>query len=605
MANKRADIEVKNFYGLNLSAYGDTQIYPGQSGNMYNCVINKDYNLAKANGYLQLMTQVANKSIQGMWYGKIGTTTYFLFAINGHLYKINDNHWTTNFDGTDVWSTKTTDLGTLTDSKTHFFAFNNKVYILNGSEYKSYDGTTLTDVTGYIPKTAIGCKPSTGTGVEYEPLNLLNGKQHITYHADGTATYQLPETLINSVDYVYVNGVLKTVTTHYTVNLTTGVVTFTAGNLPATGLDNVDIFWTKGTGNRELVYKNRFSYIYNDNRIFLYGNPDKKNEILFSPLANGVPSAEFFAEDNTISVGASNDYVTGLEISQNIMLVYKTNSTYYAEYDTLDLDGNTTVNFPIKIINRARGNVAMGQTQLLNNDPFTIDYQLIKWYPTTIENERNMDDYGYNIQKDLNNIVLSNCLTIDKQNTSEMWMSNGKKIWIYHYDLTNPYTKKKDIFSRMYIEDEPTCWLLINGSLFFGTTTGKIMKVDYAYKTYNGVSFDDDVVWEMNMYDFGASWKYKNLIKAYITSAPQQNGTLTAKYVTDNNASGTEETLTFDLTLFSNLRFSTMTFRTNINPQTKKIKVKAKKFKLIKLVLTKFTNVLGFTMQVEYGGDSK
>jgi uncharacterized protein (TIGR02217 family) len=40
---------------------------------------------------------------------------------------------------------------------------------------------------------------------------------------------------------IYVNDVLKTVTTHYTVNYSTGVVTFTAGNEPANG---ATIKWT-------------------------------------------------------------------------------------------------------------------------------------------------------------------------------------------------------------------------------------------------------------------------------------------------------------------------------------------------------------------------
>ena len=34
---------------------------------------------------------------------------------------------------------------------------------------------------------------------------------------------------------VYVNGVLKTITTHFTVNTTTGTITFTGGNIPSAG----------------------------------------------------------------------------------------------------------------------------------------------------------------------------------------------------------------------------------------------------------------------------------------------------------------------------------------------------------------------------------
>ena len=127
-ANNIKPFSIENFLGLNLPKAGDTQIYKGESGNMRNCYITKDYDLSKANGYLQLMTQVANKPIQGMWYGDIAGTIYFLFAINGHLYKINDDLWT-NFDGTAIYSSYITDLGTLTDAPTQFFSFGSKVYL--------------------------------------------------------------------------------------------------------------------------------------------------------------------------------------------------------------------------------------------------------------------------------------------------------------------------------------------------------------------------------------------------------------------------------------------------------------------------------------------
>jgi uncharacterized protein (TIGR02217 family) len=42
---------------------------------------------------------------------------------------------------------------------------------------------------------------------------------------------------------VYVNGVLKTLTTHYTVNYDTGVITFTGGNFPPNGHAVAVICW--------------------------------------------------------------------------------------------------------------------------------------------------------------------------------------------------------------------------------------------------------------------------------------------------------------------------------------------------------------------------
>ena len=250
-----------------------------------------------------------------------------------------------------------------------------------------------------------------------------------------------------------------------------GTVTFTAGNFPATGLDNVEIYYTKGTGTRDTVVKNRYAFLFGtaaDTRVFMYGNPTSQNVRINSSLADGVPSAEYFTSTNIDQIGSSAYPITSMERQQSIMLIHKTNETYYSYYDSVDLDGVTTVTFPTPIINDSRGNVPMGQGQVLNNDPFTIDTQLIKWTPTQTKDERNMSDMGERIQKDLDLLDLTKTLTIDKQNSSEMWISNGKKVWIYKYDLRYADVNGKTnygTFSRLLFNDEPTCWLYLNAYL--------------------------------------------------------------------------------------------------------------------------------------------
>ena len=608
---------IDNFYGLNMAKVGDTQLVNGESGDLENCYVTKDYNISKAPGYLQLMTSVAAKNIQGMWFGSVGGTEYFLFAINGHIYKMNDLLWE-DFDGTDVWSTVTTDLGTLTDAPTQFFGFDDKVYMLNGTEYKYWDGSTFGDVAGYVPKIYIATVPSSGAGVEYESLNLLTGSKRLTYDGDGTATYTLPETAIDSVDYVYVDGVLKTVTTHYTVNLTTGVVTFTAGNYPSTGLDNVEIYYTKGSGTRSTVVKNRFPFLFgtaSDTRVFMYGNPTSQNVRINSSLADGVPSAEYFTSTNIDQIGSSAYPITSMERQQSIMLIHKTNETYYSYYDSVDLDGITTVTFPAPIINDSRGNLPMGQGQVLNNDPFTIDNQFIKWSPTETKDERNMSNMGERIQKDLDLVNLEDMLTVDKQNSSEMWMSNGKKVWIYKYDLkyyrklgSGSYKTVYGTFSRLLLEDEPTCWMYLDGYLYFGTTNGEIMKIDESYLTFNGTAIDS--YWEMNMYDFGGAYLYKTLNKSWITLAAQPNVRVSLQYITDKNAYSTPYEVTYNLITFDDVDFADFSFYTNYNPQTFYLRLKAKKFKYLKLRIdnnsaTETFSLLSLTLQTEYGSEVK
>lgn len=57
-------------------------------------------------------------------------------------------------------------------------------------------------------------------------------------YADDAGNYdRLIQKPVQGTVQVWVNGVLRTETTHYTVNYNTGVITFTGGNIPAMGHD--------------------------------------------------------------------------------------------------------------------------------------------------------------------------------------------------------------------------------------------------------------------------------------------------------------------------------------------------------------------------------
>jgi hypothetical protein len=118
-------------------------------------------------------------------------------------------------------------VGTLTDAPTDFFGFDDKVYFLNGAEYKSWDGTGLfADVVGYRPLIATATPPAVGGTLE-EPANTLTGRKRQLFSPDGAADdFVVAETSVTTIDAVYLNGVLQTLTTHYTVNTGTGTVSF-------------------------------------------------------------------------------------------------------------------------------------------------------------------------------------------------------------------------------------------------------------------------------------------------------------------------------------------------------------------------------------------
>lgn len=105
----------------------------------------------------------------------------------------------------------------------------------------------------YVPTIKIAGSPNGQQGKIYEPINLLTNKRKYSVLGNGSATqYTLPEKVIQKVDSIKVlnnqGGYdVLTPTTDYSVNLITGVVTFTTapGVSPVDGKDNVIIEYSK------------------------------------------------------------------------------------------------------------------------------------------------------------------------------------------------------------------------------------------------------------------------------------------------------------------------------------------------------------------------
>ena len=66
-----------------------------------------------------------------------------------------------------------------------------------------------------------------------------------------TATFswaQIDGYLSSAHIYVYINGVVKTITSDYTINTTAKTITFTAGNIPSSGRHPTQATWTPVLG---------------------------------------------------------------------------------------------------------------------------------------------------------------------------------------------------------------------------------------------------------------------------------------------------------------------------------------------------------------------
>lgn len=580
---------IDKFSGINESVTGDTQLLLGESPNLADFRIIDEYKLSMREGYGELFTSLGPYVLNGIWYGKLNGTFYFLFAVNGSVYK--------RVAGVN------TVIGTLTDAKTFFFAFGDKVYMLNGTDYKSWDGTTFQTVTGYIPLIATATPP-TGGGADNEAINLLTGAKHQTFSGNAVATaYLVRELALTSVDAVYVAGVLKTLTLDYTVNLTTGTITFAVA--PTTGVDNVDIYWTKGTGYRSEVTGYKFSMFYggkNDTRVFFYGNGT--NRYIYSDLAAGVPSAEYFPALNYREVGSDEFAVTDIVRQYDRQIIYTDGGeAYYSYYDPFTDPSSgliTIIDFPTYPLNDKVGNIATGQAQLIQNNPFTIQNGVYEWGATNVRDERNVQYMSKRVQPSMDAEDLSTAITIDWESKREYWLAIGKKVWIYNYRL--------DVWYKFLLNDTVTCFYIIDDVLHFGTDNGKIMKFDSAYTNDNGVA--TSARWEMNFYSFDIEYLRKFLTEMWISLKPESKSSVSINYQTDRTGTSDTYVATYNLSTFTAADFGDWSFLVNYNPQPFNFKIKAKKFVYFKLILTndatdeKLT-VLSISLPVRMGSKVK
>lgn len=549
---------INNFLGLNMNETGETQLKLGEASSMKNFRITKDYKLEKMYGYKEIYEP--NAQIRANWVGNLNGTDMNIYVADGKVYK----------DGTQI--------GTITNDITTIFEFNKKLYFLNGHEYKSYDGTTFKNVAAYIPTIKISSTPA-GVGDDFEPINLLSDRRRVTFSGDGTTkTYQLPETDITlNTGNVYVDGVQDDA---YTYSVANGTLTFTTA--PTQGTDNVEVTYTKNnvpTSDADNILKNRYAQKYglaNDTRVFLYGNDDAKNRIYFSDLGNGVPDVTYFPATNFIDVGSSNTAVTDISRQYDRLIISKENEAYYTSYDSItDSTGKAIITFPTYPLNDAHGMVAKGQGQLLDNYVTTIDATgIIQWTNTQSKDERNAKIISQRVNEWLQSHDLTKAITMDYQEEKEYWVAIDDEVLVYNYSNGTFYILK--------LPDNVRTLTTFKGEIYLGTDTA-ICKFEKRLTTYNGEIIDAE--WQGGFYDFEAEYKRKTMRILWITVKPQEKTYMSVNYISDRNIGMNEREISRQTFSYEYWNYADFTYNSSVSVKPFKIKLKAKKFAFLKLII--------------------
>jgi hypothetical protein len=593
---------ITHWLGLNENPDGDTLLKNGEAADMQNFKITRDGNLQKRSGYKTIhAAKTWTGPIRGIWHGCISGTAYTLFAAGGTIYKY-------DFVTNAVTSVMAAGA-TFTDAATTFFGFGNKVYAMNGHEYLEWDGV-MPDTggfcapSGYRPLIAVSAPP-TGGGTLLEAINRLNGLRRIRFSPTASATaFQLPEKALTSIDYVknLVTGENYVLTTDYTVSLTNGTVTFLAA--PSAGTNTIEIGYTVPTTYKSQITAMKYAEIFNgaqDSRVFLYG--DGSNKSIYSGLdSDGLSRADYWPDLYDLRVGEANAAITGMIRHYSSMVVHKTDSAYAVNYGQITLaTGALTSAFYITPINRAIGNVAPGQTQLVNNSPRTIfNAAVYEWHLSgAASDERLAKRISDRIKNTLSSMSLAAAITYDDNERQEYYIIQGGTALVHNYAVDAWYK---------YTAFNFTALIGVGGNLYGCTTSGDIVLFARTYSSDNGAAID--CFWKSGSMAFGRDYLHKYSGFLFVSMKPEILANTQVTLMTNRKSLFGTKTVSYGLATFDHANFSRWGFVTNNKPQTARLKLKAKKFTYYQLVFEtnadwNTATILSADIKLRYGGDAK
>lgn len=393
-----------------------------------------------------------------------------------------------------------TDLGvTANNSFSVSFQMNNKLYILDGAKYFTYDGTTVTEVVGYVPTILISRDPD-GGGTVYESVNLLSNFRWERFLGDaGSTVYQLSATGINAdeveVKSLQVDGTFSTLTedTDFTVDRTAGTVTFDAAiPTPAVGVDNIYIKYSKTvTGYADRVKKCTICTLYGLNgamdRIVISGNTDYKNTQWHS--RSNDPT--YIGDTYYTMSGQDSASIIGYSISGDYLAVHR---DYSDNGSNVHLMRGSLVDAVFTLVSvgaySSEGALSKYSFASFDNEPMylTVNKNISAITPQDYSGEKFSQERSYYLTS-----LMESHVTQDSY--ACIWngfyvLSGGE--YLFLLDSIQPVYERNELYANRQYEGyyftgiNARVLKEIDGNLYFGTVDGKLKKFT------DGVYTDDE-----------------------------------------------------------------------------------------------------------------
>lgn len=467
-------------------------------------------------------------------------------------------------------------LSGLPTTKGSFVISNNILYYING-QWTKYDGTTASIVIAYKPIVVINRTP-TGGGDVNQNYNRYGAGFINWFNGDNIAVnYTLTQSILDATTVIItVGGVAKIEGTDFTVNRTTGIVTFSVA--PAVGQNNVIITAYKTDTVEINSIKNcKFATTFggdNNTRVFLGGNGT--SEYYWSGLQD--PS---YFPDNNYNLAISGEDVTQFGKQYGILVIFTERSADSVTYDFT----NDVVSFPAKQINSAIGCDMPWTIQLIDNrlawfNTYNLGNTLVS---TNILDERNVQPISRNINGTtarpglMQEANKQNAVSVDHD--GRYWLCVNGHAYIWDYTLS-PYVYSGNAeedsrrLSWFYFTNiNANTFVFDDTNLYYGET-GKFVKFIPQLKDFD---LPIDGIWKSAVKDFDIIDYLKDIIEVHFTTTANIGAEIAITHYSENGDIVSTfnvpkaKTKTFSWAFFdwANFTFASLKFATSIRNKTK------------------------------------
>lgn len=384
-----------------------------------------------------------------------------------------------------------------------FFVFGDNLYYMNGHEYiRITPGLVASDVIPYIPTVLVNRTPSGIGGDTYEDENRIAAGKKIQFTADGTSTeYHLPYTELDASPAMtaIVNGTEMAEGSGFTVNRTTGVVTFSTApsqTTPATP-NNVEITCYK----ENVDAKNS---IMSCTCITTYGSDRSMSVICGGPAAQ--PNAYFWSGNNSLGLdpsyfpfdyynfaGNTDEYVTGFGKQQDMLVIFKERSIGKSKFSIETVNGMAYLKLPYTPVNDTVGCNIENSIRLIENNLVFANTEsgVYVLLDTSAAGENNVLRISRNVNGDRTNKGLLHDLqsvastgVTSYDDGHRYWITAAGHAYLWDYELHGYRTKEEKLTWFYFDNIRPLSWFSTENEHFYGRADGSLVKFVDAYHDF-------------------------------------------------------------------------------------------------------------------------